>query len=29
VNALARHVAWKLLGRSVEYSSYLHAVATK
>jgi len=29
MNALARHVAWKLLGRSVEYSSYLHAVATK
>ena len=25
----AKHVAWKLLGRSVEYSSYLHAVATK
>jgi SAM-dependent methyltransferase len=29
VRELARHVAWKLLGRSVEYSSYLHAVAVK
>ena len=26
---VGRHVAWKLLGRSVEYSSYLHAVATR
>ena len=25
----AKQVAWKLLGRSVEYSSYLHAVALK
>lgn len=25
----ARYLAWRLLGRSVEYSSYLHAVATK
>jgi SAM-dependent methyltransferase len=29
VREVARHVAWKLLGRSVEYSSYLHAVAIK
>jgi SAM-dependent methyltransferase len=29
VRRLARHAAWKLLGRSVEYSSYLHAVAVK
>jgi SAM-dependent methyltransferase len=29
VNRLARHAAWKLLGRSTEYSSYLHAVARK
>jgi len=29
VDRLARHVAWKLLGRSIEYSSYLHAVAIK
>lgn len=27
--ALGRHVAWRLLGRSVEYSSYLHAVAVR
>lgn len=26
---LARHMSWKLLGRSVDYSSYLHAVAVK
>lgn len=26
---LGRHVAWRLLGRSVEYSSYLHAVAVE
>jgi SAM-dependent methyltransferase len=26
---LGRHVAWRLLGRSVEYSSYLHAVAVR
>lgn len=25
----ARYLAWRMLGRSVEYSSYLHAVATK
>jgi SAM-dependent methyltransferase len=25
----ARHAAWKLLGRSVEWSSYLHAVAVR
>jgi SAM-dependent methyltransferase len=29
LEVLARHIAWKLLGRSVEYSSYLHAVAVK
>ncbi|HET8606463.1 MAG TPA: class I SAM-dependent methyltransferase [Gaiellaceae bacterium] len=29
VRAVGRHVAWKLLGRSVEYSSYLHAVAIR
>lgn len=27
VRRLGRHVAWRLLGRSVEFSSYLHAVA--
>lgn len=26
---LGRHVAWRLLGRSVAYSSYLHAVAVR
>ena len=26
---IARHAAWKLLGRSVEWSSYLHAVAVR
>jgi hypothetical protein len=26
VRKVGRHVAWKLLGRSVEYSSYLHAL---
>lgn len=26
---LGRHVAWRLLGRSVEFSSYLHAVARR
>jgi SAM-dependent methyltransferase len=29
VRKVGRHVAWKLLGRSVEYSSYLHAIAIK
>jgi 2-polyprenyl-3-methyl-5-hydroxy-6-metoxy-1,4-benzoquinol methylase len=29
VRRVARYVAWRLLGRSVEYSSYLHAVAIK
>jgi hypothetical protein len=29
VRKVGRHVAWKLLGRSLEYSSYLHAVATR
>ena len=29
VRKVGRHVAWKLLARSVEYSSYLHAVAIK
>jgi 2-polyprenyl-3-methyl-5-hydroxy-6-metoxy-1,4-benzoquinol methylase len=29
VRKVGRHVAWKLLGRSVEYSSYLHAVAVR
>ena len=29
VRKVGRHVAWKLLGRSVEYSSYLHAVSVK
>ena len=29
VRKVGRHVAWKLLARSVEYSSYLHAVAVK
>lgn len=29
VRALGRLVAWRLLGRSVEYSSYLHAVAVR
>lgn len=29
IRPLARRVAWKLLGRSVTYSSYLHAVAVK
>lgn len=27
--SLGRHVAWRLLGRSVEYSSYLHAIAIR
>lgn len=26
---VGRHAAWRLLGRSVEFSSYLHAVATR
>jgi len=29
LRALGRRVAWRLLGRSVEYSSYLHAVASR
>jgi hypothetical protein len=29
VGQLTRHFAWKLLGRSVEYSSYLHAISIK
>jgi SAM-dependent methyltransferase len=29
VRKVARYVTWRLLGRSVEYSSYLHAVALK
>jgi SAM-dependent methyltransferase len=29
VRKVGRYVAWKLLARSVEYSSYLHAVAVK
>jgi SAM-dependent methyltransferase len=29
LRTLGRHVAWRLLGRSVEFSSYLHAVAVK
>jgi 2-polyprenyl-3-methyl-5-hydroxy-6-metoxy-1,4-benzoquinol methylase len=29
VRKVARYVTWRLLGRSVEYSSYLHAVATR
>lgn len=29
LEVLARDIAWKLLGRSVEYSSYLHAVAVR
>jgi SAM-dependent methyltransferase len=29
IRKVGRHVTWKLLGRSVEYSSYLHAVAVK
>jgi 2-polyprenyl-3-methyl-5-hydroxy-6-metoxy-1,4-benzoquinol methylase len=29
IRPLLRQITWKLLGRSVEYSSYLHAVAIK
>ena len=29
VGTAMSHLAWKLLGRSIEYSSYLHAVAIK
>lgn len=29
IRAAARRVAWKLLGRDVDYSSYLHAAAVK
>jgi 2-polyprenyl-3-methyl-5-hydroxy-6-metoxy-1,4-benzoquinol methylase len=29
VASLAQYLSWKLLGRSVEYSSYLHALAIK
>jgi SAM-dependent methyltransferase len=29
IRPLLRRIVWKLLGRSVEYSSYLHAVAIK
>jgi SAM-dependent methyltransferase len=29
ISKLTRYFAWKLLGRSVEYSSYLHAVSIK
>jgi SAM-dependent methyltransferase len=29
IRRVARRTAWRLLGRSVEYSSYLHAVAIK